>query len=143
MTVVGPAGPQPVLRDSYLGATTAELQRNSVRRRLVGLVNQKLLFPHRGAVALADDRIELCGWRTVRRGDVVAVERGFIPEYGRVAAGGLRGGFPSFGFIESIGAPLVIRLRSGSSIVLLVGYTWWSGASKNRSWKPAVAARLS
>ena len=137
-----PAAATTVHRNTYHGATTTELRGNSRRRRLVGLVNQKLLFPHRGVVTLAGDRFDLGGWRTVHRDEVAAVDRGFIPEYGRIAAGGLRGGFPSFGFIESLGAPLVIRLRGGTNIVLLVGYTWWSGATGNRAWEREIIARL-
>lgn len=128
------------LHDTYHAATVDELRKNSSLRRLVAIVNQKKLFPHRGQIDLSDDLLRLGSWRSLTPNDIAQVSMSFLPEYTRVAAGGARGGFPSFGALKRLGAPLVLDLRTGERIALLIGYTWWSGTTKDANWFPALRA---
>lgn len=131
------------LCDTYHAATVAELHRTPSLRRWVGAVDQRRLFPHRGRVELTSDVLSLGSWRRLTPDDVLAVAMEYLPEYSRAAAGGVRGGFPSFGLFSKVGAPLVLDLRTGERIVLLVGYTWWSGTTKDADWLPALEAFVS
>lgn len=126
------------LHDSFHAATVSELRSNSPARRLGGLINQRWLFPHHGSIDLAKDSLRLGSWRTLSPRDIAHVSMDFLAEYNRTAAGGARGGFPSFGTFKKLGAPLVLDLRTGERIALLIGYTWWSGATKNKDWLPVL-----
>lgn len=126
------------LRADYCAATVDELRKNSPARRVAAIVNQRLLFPHRGTLELTSSRLAFGSWRSLTPGEITQVSMGFLPEYGRIAAGGARGGFPSFGAFKRLGAPLVLDLRTGERVVLLIGYTWWSGATENANWLPAL-----
>lgn len=128
------------LHDTYHAATVDELRKNSSHRRLFAIVNQQMLFPHSGRIDLSDDHLRLGSWRTLTPNEIAHVSMSFLPEYGRVAAGGARGGFPSFGALKRLGAPLVLDLRTGERIALLIGYTWWSGTTKDAHWLPALRA---
>lgn len=133
-------GKGTVLHDTYHAATVDELRRNSSLRRLFAIVNQQMLFPHSGPIDLSDDCLRLGSWRTLAPNEIVHVSMSFLPEYGRVAAGGARGGFPSFGALKRLGAPLILDLRTGERIALLIGYTWWSGTTRDAHWLPALRA---
>lgn len=128
------------LHDTYHAATVDELRKNSPLRRLLAIVNQQALFPHRGRIDLSSGRLRLGSWRTLTPKEIAHVSMGFLPEYSRVAAAGARGGFPSFGALKRLGAPLVLDLRTGERIALLIGYTWWSGTTKDAHWFPALKA---
>jgi hypothetical protein len=129
-----------VLRDSYHAATIDELRKNHAIRRTAAFVDQRVLFPHRGQIELSGESLTLVSWRTLAPGDVFNVSMDFLPEYSRVAAGGSRGGFPSFGVLKRLGAPLVLDLTTGERIALLIGYTWWSGTTKDTAWLPELEA---
>lgn len=128
------------LRDTFNAATVGEMRKHSAGRRIAALVDQRLLFPHSGALTLTREALQLGDWRTIRPGDVIDVTKDYIPEYGRFAAGGARGGFPSFGGIKRFGAPFVLDLTSGERIVLLIGFTWWSGSSNDARWQDALTS---
>lgn len=130
--------PEDLARGDYHAATVDELRKNSSLRRAIAIVDQRLLFPHRGRLELTPDRLTLDSWKSLTPDDVYNVSMGFLPEYGRIAAGGARGGFPSFGVLKRLGAPLVLDLKTGERVVLVIGYTWWSGSTKNTSWLPVL-----
>ncbi len=128
------------LSDTYHAATVDELRKSTKPRRVAAVVDQRVLFPHRGRIELAGDVLTLGSWRTLSSADVLNVSMEFLPQYSRVTAAGARGGFPSFGAVKRLGAPLVLDLRSGERIAVLVGYTWWSGTTKDATWLPALQA---
>lgn len=125
-------------RDTFHAATVDELRKSNSMRRLAAIVDQRLLFPHRGPIVLSDKTLQLGSWKSLAPNDVLNVSMDFLPAYGRLAAGGARGGFPSFGALKGLGAPLLLDLRTGERIALLIGYTWWSGTTKDAHWLPAL-----
>lgn len=129
-----------LLCDRFHAATVHELRKTTSVRRKAAIADQRLLFPHRGQIELFDDCLKLGAWRTFAPGDVFNVSMDFLPEYSRVIAAGDRGGFPSFGVLKRLGAPLVLDLRTGERIALLIGYTWWSGTTKDARWLPELKA---
>lgn len=121
------------LVDEFSAATTDELAAAGPIRRVTGLVDQRLRFPHRGQLRLSARTLELGDWRRLVPAEIEQVERRYMPSYGRFAAGGVRGGFPSLAAARADGAPLVLDLRAGESIVLLVGFRPVSGLDHNRA----------
>ncbi len=126
------------LRAPYAGSTRRELRGTALARRVAGLVDQRVVMAHRGEVRLSDDELSLEGWRTVHPAEVASVQQAYLPEYGRLQAGGSRGGFPSFGFFHRYGAPLVVELTDGDSLVLLIDFSFVSGTTDNAAWLSAV-----
>jgi hypothetical protein len=122
-----------VFRDTFCAATNHELASAGPVRRLAALADQRLRFPHRGELRVRADFLELGTWRRLAPTDINRVTRGYVPGYGRLAAGGVRGGFPSLGAIRDAGAPLLLDLRDGESIVLLIGFRPVSGLTRNRA----------
>lgn len=122
-----------VLRDTFWAATGQELASAGSVRRLAALADQRLRFPHRGELRLSRDTLELGEWRRLVPSDVRRVTRTYVAAYGRLAAAGVRGGFPSLGLIRDSGAPLLLDLHDGGSIVLLVGFRPVSGLTRNRA----------
>lgn len=122
------------MRDTYAGATDGELAEAGVLSRLRALADQSSLFPHHGEIELTETTLTLSGWMDLHRGDVRAVRQEYTTEYSRFTAGGARGGFPSLGVVRRRGAPLVLDLRDGRTIVLLVGYSALSGTTQNAQW---------
>ncbi|MHB2023819.1 MAG: hypothetical protein ACYCO3_10890 [Mycobacteriales bacterium] len=96
---------------AYLGAAEGELRSARTSRRLVGMVDQRRLFPHRGTFELHGDSLVLGGWRTITAAQVSGVELTFTAAYPRWLAAGIRGGrSPSFGIFGSLGKPLVVQI---------------------------------
>lgn len=126
------------LRDNYHAATVSELRATSFLRRLTAAADQRLLFPHSGQIELTKEAMDLGSWRSLTPEDLSSVSMDYIPEYSRFAAGGARGGFPSFGVHKRLGAPLVLDLRTGERIALLVGFKWWTGTTKDAGWFTAL-----
>ncbi len=118
----------------YLGATGEELDSARTSKRLVAMLDQRRLFPHRGSLSLEPDAIVLGGWRDIARSQVTGVELRFTTSYSRWSAAGNRGGWPSVGWVGNLGAPLVIGLQDEPPLYMLIGFTWWSGINENRSW---------
>jgi hypothetical protein len=131
-------GRRAEMRDTFHAATAPELQAHGALRRASALVDQRRLFPHHGEIVLSGDRLRLGSWRTLAPSDVTDVSHRFPDGYGRFAAGGARGGFPSLGAIGRGGAPLVLDLATGERIVLLVGFRWLSGLTRDADWLPVL-----
>lgn len=130
--------PVAVLRGRFCAATIDELRDTSAMRRWAALVDQRLLFPHRGSIELTADHLDLGAWRCLHPADIRAVSVNYVAEFSRFAAGGTRGGFPSLGNIRKLGAPLILDLASDERLVVLIDYTLWSGTNKAASWEPAI-----
>lgn len=126
------------MRDTYAGATQADLRATTVTGRVVGLVAQDSVFNHHGEIAVGNGRLTLQGWLTLQPSDIADVKQTFIDEYRRWSAAGDRGGYPSLGVLERFGAPLVLSLHSGDQIVLLVGFNKVTGKTRNRQWLPVI-----
>lgn len=122
-----------LFRDTFCAATNHELASAGPVRRLAALADQRLRFPHRGELRVRPDSLELGTWRRLAPTDITRVTRGYVPGYGRLAAGGVRGGFPSFGAIRDAGAPLLLDLPNGESIVLLIGFRPLYGLTRNHA----------
>lgn len=134
--------PVSTLRGRFCAATVDELRNASAARRWTALVDQRRLFPHRGSIELTADHLDLGTWRRLYPADIRGVSVDYVPEFSRFAAGGTRGGFPSFGNIRKLGAPLILDLASAERLVILIDYTLWSGTNKAASWEPAIRGFL-
>ncbi len=121
---------------SYFGATEDDLESARSSRRLVAMIDQRRLFPHRGLFRLDTDThaLVLGGWRDIERSSVTSIEMGFTTTYSRLLAAGSRGRWPSLGWIGNLGQPLVVGIRDEPPVYLLVDFTWWSGINENRRW---------
>ncbi len=123
---------------TYLGATESELRRAPGARRLIGLADQRRLFPHRGTMRLGSETLELDDWQTIPRTTIQKAELSFTDAYTRFMAGGSRGNSPSLGFLGSLGKPLVLTLADEDRIYLLLGFRWWTGTNQARAWAPEI-----
>ncbi len=132
------SAPIAALSGTFNAATLNELRNASVARRGFALINQKVLFPHRGRIELTQDHLILGSWKRLSADEIVQVSVDYVAEYTRFAAGGTRGGFPSFGNVKRLGAPLLLDLTSGERLVVLIDFTLWSGVNKAADWEPAL-----
>lgn len=128
------------MRDTYDGASSAELADAGMVSKVRALADQSSLFPHHGDIELTSSALELGGWMTLYPVDIRSVRHEFTDEYSRFTAGGARGGFPSFGVFAKKGAPLVLDLANGEQILLLVGFEALPGTTRNSQWYPELAA---
>lgn len=114
---------------TYRGTTAAEL---AARRRwdsFRAAVDQRAVFPRAGTVRLHPNRLELTGWETGRDitvlpAELVAVSNEFTDLYGRFLGGGSK----------TLGAPLILELRSGTVLYLLVNHRWFTERTDNAHW---------
>jgi|GEM_PF-2921120 len=118
-------------RDSVCAATLSELTAAGSLRRLVALADQRMRFPHRGEIRVSEQTVELGDWTQIDPGGLVRVTREYVPSYGRIAAWGVRGGFPSLGAAGGAGAPLVLHRRDDEPVVVLVGFRPVTGRNNN------------
>lgn len=132
------SAPIATLSGEFNAATLNELRSAPVARRGLALINQKILFPHRGRIELTQTHLALGSWKRLSADEIVQVTVDYVAEYTRFAAGGTRGGFPSFGNVKRLGAPLLLDLTSGERLVVLIDFTFWSGANKAADWEPAL-----
>ncbi len=123
---------------TYLGATESELRRAPGARRLIGLANQRRLFPHRGTMRLEADALALEAWRSIPRTTIATAKGSFTDAYTRLMAGGSRGNSPSLGFLGRLGKPLILTLADEDRIYLLLGFRWWTGINQARVWAPVI-----
>ena len=128
----------------FHGATESELRSVTVPNHLIGLVDQRRRFFHKGLLRLESERLVLEGWREIPKSDVVAVRRTYTDAYTRFQAGGTRGGFPSTGFIGHFGKPLIIDTRDDDGpVYLLVDYARFLGSTRNKTWEATLRDWLS
>lgn len=123
-----------MISGTYAGATLGELRAAGSGRRAVGLARQDVLFPHRGTAQLTAEALVLEGWRAIGAAQIAEARQEFLREYGHWQAGGARGGFPSFGLLGRVGAPVVLGLAGGETLVLLFDFQAVTGATKNARW---------
>lgn len=79
-------------RGTYIAATARELSTAGAGRRWAAVVNQRVLFRHRGQAELKPDRLVLADWGetdlVVRTEQVTRIRRTFTSLYGRFLGGG-------------------------------------------------------
>ncbi len=126
----------PASTAAYEGATEGELHDLSWEEKLVGMVDQRRLFPHQGTLRLEPDRIVLDGWLDIPRATIDAVDLAFTDVYSRFMAGGARGKFPSLGMLGDAGKPVIVRRTDGGEPVLylLIGFNWVTGVARDHEW---------
>lgn len=103
------------MTDKFFGANAIELNAASAVRRGVAPADQTRLFPHHGRVRLQGRELVLEEWQTIDRSQIAGVVLAYADAYGRFAAGGSRGQFPSLGLLGDWEKPLVIDRADGAS----------------------------
>lgn len=123
---------------TYRGATAAELAARSRWDSFKAAIDQRAIFPRSGAIVLHPNRLELTGWDdgrdiTVHPAELAAVSNDFTELYGRFLGGGSK----------TLGAPLVLELRSGTMLYLLVNHRWFTERTDNAVWSGRLGQWLS
>lgn len=120
---------------NYQGATESELHDLSIGEKLIGLLDQRRLFPHHGTLTLETDRLILESWREIPRALIAGVDLEFTGAYTRFMAGGVRGQFPSAGVLGNAGKPVILRLQGERSpLYLLIEFHWVLGTTHDEEW---------
>lgn len=115
-------------RGTYIAATARELRTAGAARRWAAVINQRVLFRHRGEAELRPDRLVLGGWSetdlVVRAAQVTKIRRTFTSLYGRFLGGGS----------AEWGAPVIIDAAPDLQIYLLFDHRAFLEKSSNVDW---------
>lgn len=119
----------PLRTGTYIAATTQELINCGIGRRMAAVINQRVLFGHRGRAALLPDRLVLSNWTSaadlvVTADQVSTIRRTFTSHYGRFVGGGS----------AEWGAPVIITENSGLETYLLFDHRAFLEKSSNVEW---------
>ena len=115
---------------TYIGATTRELTTAGPGRRLAAVINQRVLFRHRGRAELRADRLVLHRWSgttdlTIRADQLTSIERRFTSHYGRFLGGGS----------AEWGAPVILHATAvDGGVYLLFDHRAFLEKSSNVDW---------
>lgn len=128
----------PVRRAPYLAALRSELGDNGAARRATALLNQRVLFPHRGEAVLDEEALHLSTWTddtdlTITRDTVSRITRQFDDFYGAFVGGGS----------SAWGAPVIIEFTDGTAIYLLFDHKAFLEKTTNPSWEKELLSWLS
>lgn len=100
----------------------------SVGRRWAAVINQRVLFRHRGTAELLSDRLVLGGWDradlVIGAEQVSRIQRTFTSLYGRFVGGGS----------AEWGAPVIIDTAPDLQIYLLFDHRAFLEKSSNVDW---------
>lgn len=119
---------------AYIAATDAELKEAGFVTRGIALINQRVLFRHRGEASLRPGRLELRDWDrgdslVVTPGDLTGVQRTFTELYGRFVGGGS----------AEWGAPIILSRTEGHpDLYLLFEHRVFLEKSTNVEWHVAL-----
>lgn len=119
---------------AYIAATDAELKNAGLASRGMALLNQRVLFRHRGEASLRPGRLELRDWHggeplVVTPGDLTDVQCTFTELYGRFVGGGS----------AEWGAPIILsRTESRPALYLLFEHRAFLEKSANVEWHLAL-----
>jgi hypothetical protein len=121
---------------TYRGTTAAELSTRTGWKTVRALIDQRAIFPRAGMIQLYLNRLELTGWDngrdiTVHPGELNSVSNEFTDLYGRI-----------YGGSKTLGAPLVLELRSGTLLYLLVNHRWFTERTDNAAWSGRLSQWL-
>lgn len=113
----------------YIAATAQELTSAGPLRRAAAVINQRVLFPHRGHAILRTDQLDLSVWDddgtlVIAAKDVVRIDRRFTSLYGRFLGGGS----------AEWGAPVIITEKSERQTYLLFNHQAFLEKSSNVDW---------
>ena len=116
-------------RGTYIAATAEELITAGVGKRLAAVINQRVLFRHRGQAELLPDRLVLGGWDgvgslVIRPSRVTGIQRRFTTHYGRFLGGGS----------AEWGAPVILDVGSDLTVYLLFDHRAFLEKSSNVDW---------
>jgi len=118
-----------VAESTFRGTTAAELAARTWWGSFRAAVDQRAIFPRSGTIRLHLSHLELAGWDhgrdvTVHPAELASVSNDFTDLYGRFLGGGSK----------TLGAPLVLELRSGTVLYLLVNHRWFTERTDNAQW---------
>jgi hypothetical protein len=118
-----------VAESTFRGTTAAELAARTWWGSFRAAVDQRAIFPRSGTIRLHLSHLELAGWNhgrdvTVHPAELASVSNDFTDPYGRFLGGGSK----------TLGAPLVLELRSGTVLYLLVNHRWFTERTDNAQW---------
>jgi hypothetical protein len=120
----------PVDRAEYIGTTTSFLRSTSKVDYAKAMINQKVLFPHRGTAILHGDRLVLTDWGgegsdvSIYPGQIDRISNEFTQHYDRFIGGGVR----------KFGAPIIVHQTDGEQVYLLLNYRWFWERTDNVRW---------
>ncbi len=122
---------------TFRGTTAAELAARTRWDSFRAAVDQRAIFPRAGTIRLHLSQLELNGWEqgrdiTIHPAELASVGNDFTDLYGRFLGGGSK----------TLGAPLVLQLRSGTVIYLLVNHRWFTERTDNAQWAGRLAQWL-
>lgn len=122
---------------TYIAALRNELQSAGRRRRASALVNQKVLFPHRGQATLEPECLELDGWDDrgairISPSSVFRITRQFDSEYGAFVGGAS----------SKWGAPVIIELTDGTAMYVLFNHRAFLEKTDNPHWEDLLLTWL-
>ncbi len=119
---------------TYIAATDTELREAGFASRGIALLNQRVLFRHRGEASLRPGRLELRDWHRgesllVTPEDLTDVQRTFTKLYGRFVGGGS----------AEWGAPIILsRNENRPELYLLFEHHAFLEKSTNVEWHLAL-----
>lgn len=127
-----------IRRSSYVAALRSELGSSTPARRATALINQRVLFPHRGDAVLDDSELSLTSWNNdgdllITRDVISRVTRQFDDFYGAFVGGGS----------SSWGAPVIIEFTDGTAVYLLFDHQSFLEKTTNPAWEKDLLAWLS
>ena len=119
---------------TYRGTTAAELAGRRRWDSFKAAIDQRAVFPRAGTIRLHLDRLELTAWDqgndiTVHPRELIAVGNDFTDLYGRFLGGGSK----------TLGAPLILELRGGTTLYLLTNHRWFTERTDNAQWAGRVS----
>ncbi|MEO3875477.1 hypothetical protein ABGB18_42415 [Nonomuraea sp. B12E4] len=127
----------PLAQATYIGCTTEELAARRKGDKIAGGVDQRVLFPRRGAVVLYEDRLLLQGWDdqadlVLRQAEVTSVDNEFTELYRRFLGG-----------LLNSGKPLILGTATVGEIYLMVDHKTFMETTDNRRWATLLKTWLS
>lgn len=117
----------------YIAALRTELTDAGPAKRAAALINQRVLFPHRGKATLTSGQLELANWDdkgaiTIRPTSVRRVTRQFDKHYGAFVGGAS----------AKWGAPIIIELKDGTVVYALFNHRAFLEKTDNPEWEEAL-----
>jgi len=127
MTGTDPVG--GISRAEYIGTTSGYLKSTTRVDYAKAMINQKVLFPHRGTAILHSDRLVLMDWTvnsdvTLYPSQIDSISNEFTQHYDRIIGGG----------VKKFGAPIILRQTNGEEVYLLLNYRWFWERTDNERW---------
>ncbi|CAM5372664.1 hypothetical protein [Corynebacterium variabile] len=122
--------PEYIHASSYVAALRSELGDAGTGRRMTALLNQKVLFPHRGQATLDPTVLTLGTWNDgadlrITKDAVSRITRQFDDYYGAFVGGAS----------SAWGAPVIIEFTDGTAVYVLFDHRTFLEKTDNRNWE--------